>query len=215
MMIGAKHTSTFHDGEHKTARERWGEEKRLVFRVLAPAAYAIVATDGPISITLWNPDGTMRDAIGANRGVWPAEVARTTSYEDTVSRNYDKFPLLDYRAQLRIWAPTIRDRDFLAEDAVLILQRRAEEEGTLHELKRRARDIGSAIHFSELEGQLAARAQALGKVVWTDAGLSAFLDLVVADVAAARTKRTQVAAMELIEGAACRRIEEVKRSWNT
>lgn len=213
MITASKHTQTFHDGEHKAARERWGDDKRLIFRVLAPAAYAIVATDGPVSITLWNADGTMRDVIGGNRGVWPAEVARTTSYEDTVSRNYDKFPLLDYRAQLRIWAPTIRDRDFLAEDAVLILQRRAEEDGSLRELKRRARDIGSAIHFDELEGQLAARAQALGKVVWTDAGLSLFLDAVARDVAQARVMRSAIPAIELIESAAVRRIESIKRSW--
>lgn len=212
-MIASKHTATFHDGEHKAQRERWAEEKRLIFRVLAPAAYAIVATDGPVSITLWNADGTMRDAIGGNRGVWPAEVARTTSYEDTVSRNYDKFPLLDYRAQLRLWAPTMRERDFLAEDAVLILKRRAEEDGALHELKRRAKDIGTAIHFQDLEGQLAARARALGVVAWSDEGLSQFLDLVLADVAAARAKRAGVKALELIDQAAAQRIARIKGEW--
>jgi len=162
--------------DHKAARERWPSDMRLAFAVVAPAAYCIVATDGPVSLTLHNPDGSVARRFGHNRGVWPAEVAKTSNFKDTVTHNYDKFPLAFYGTQVRIWAPTIAMRDAAADDALAVLGAQAEAEGGLAELRRRALDLGPAIDFALLTRGLRERAASLGIKTWVDAELEAWLE---------------------------------------
>lgn len=153
----------------------------MAFDVLSPAALCLVATDGPVSVTLWGPGGTEPvRRIGHNRGVWPAKVARTGQWADKTTASYDKNPLMFCGTQFRLWTPTAGDRDRLADTIVDLIAARAEIDGGLEDLGHGFQDLGPALdlHLFELEwSDIAAR---LGVRVWDDTALDAYLDRIVA-----------------------------------
>lgn len=162
-------------------RERWSEHKTMAFNVLSPAALCLVATDGPVSVTLWSPGGgeAVR-RIGHNRGVWPAKVAKTTQWRDTTTASYDKNPLMFVGTQFRLWAPSIRDRDRLVEAVVDLIALRAETDGGLETLGHGFQDLGPDLDLSFFELEVSDIAARLSVRVWDDAALSAHLDRIVA-----------------------------------
>ena len=164
-------------GHPKRDRERWTAETKLAFKVLDPAALALVATDGPVSVTLWGPGGVAK-RFGHNRGVWPAKVAKTTAWKDTVSTTYDKNPFFWMGSQFRVWLPTVADRDRLAASVVDLIAARAEADGGLDALDHGFQDLGADLDLALFEMEVMAVADRLGLTAWDDDGLTAFLSRV-------------------------------------
>jgi hypothetical protein len=102
------------DDDHTATRERWSRQKKAAFDALDPVAVCLVATDGPVSVTLHNPDGSTT-RIGHNRGIWPAKAARTGSWRDTVTERVNQGPLFWVGVQHRLWFGREKDaREMLA-----------------------------------------------------------------------------------------------------
>jgi hypothetical protein len=160
-------------------RTRWSAEKRLAFSTLRPAALCLVATDGPVSVTLWHRDGGEARRIGHNRGVWPAKIARTGAWKDTVTTTYDRNPFFWVGTQCRWWCATDKARDALAAGVVDLLTARAEEFGASDALLNGFVDLGAEIDLAILEMEVFAIAERLRLQAWDDDGLSVFLDRVV------------------------------------
>lgn len=156
---------------------RWPLDKRMRFRDLAPAALALVASDGPVSVTLFAPDGRVSRRIGHNRAVWPARFVATSNWSDTVTPQWDRNPLVPMRMQFRIWCADPDARDRLAEAAVEMLAARAESDGGCEALRRDYVDLGPDLDLAMLEMELHALAERLLIApVWDDEGLSRFLE---------------------------------------
>jgi len=137
---------------HADARQRWSEEKRMAFQVLDPAALCLVATDGPVSITLFGRDGAVATRIGHNRGVWPAKLAKTASWKDTVSSTFDKNPFFFLGTQCRWWCRGVPDRDRLSTAVVDLLADYADQRGGLSDpLRHGFHDLGADLDLSMFE----------------------------------------------------------------
>jgi hypothetical protein len=111
------------EGEGMKGQQPLTRDQKLAFDALAPAALCLVATDGPVSMTLYDRSGAVVRRIGHNRGVWPAKVARTCSWKDTVTTTHDKSPFHFFGVQFRAWCLTDEDRELIEalgshEDAV-------------------------------------------------------------------------------------------------
>lgn len=179
MIAALKHVEPFEAAGTKDALKKWDALKTACFRIMRPQAFTVVATDSPMTIILRDPDGTVRDIVGAETGVWPAWVVRTEKTE-TTDHNTRVF---GFSERLRLWTYREEHRDDLADDAEAILVRRAEIDGTLKDARRVGRAIGSAFDFAELQARLEERALARGLLAMSNAELSAFLDGVALDVA--------------------------------
>jgi len=153
----------------------------MAFDVLAPAALCLVATDGPVSVTLWGPGGLEPvRRIGHNRGVWPAKVARTGQWADKTTAAYDKNPLMFCGTQFRLWTPRAGDRDRLADAVVDLIAMRAQADGALDELGHGFQDLGPDLDLNLFELEVCDIAARLGVTVWDDDALSAHLNRIVA-----------------------------------
>lgn len=164
----------------RDAAGRWTAEKKLAFEVLAPAALCLVATDGPVSVTLWGPGGEAVRRIGHNRGVWPARVARTTQWRDVTTATYDKNPLMFCGTQFRLWSPTAAARDRLAEATVDFIAQRAEADGGLEQLDHEFQDLGPDLDLNLFELEICDIARRIGVPVWDDTALDRLLDRILA-----------------------------------
>lgn len=163
------------------SRERWSPHKSMAFDILSPSALCLVATDGPVSVTLWSPGGNnVVRRIGHNRGVWPARIAKTAQWRDTTTSAYDKNPLMFIGTQFRLWTHLARDRDRLADAAVDLIAMRADADGGLEALGHGFQDLGPDLDLGLFEFEIVDVAARLGVRVWDDAGLSAYLDRIVA-----------------------------------
>jgi hypothetical protein len=159
-------------------RARWSPEKKLAFRSLDPAALCLVATDGPVSVTIFDRAGGVVTRLGHNQGVWPAKIARTGAWKDTVTATYDRNPFFWIGTQCRWWCATSEQRDKLATHVLELLSARAAE-GCAEPLLNGFVDLGADVDLSILEMEVAAMAERLRFQLWDDEGLSMFLDRIV------------------------------------
>ncbi len=148
----------------------------LAFKALAPAALCLVATDGPVSMTLYGRSGAVVERIVHNRGVWQAKVARSASWKDTVTTTHEKSPFHVFSVQFRTWCLTDAERDRLAEGVVELIARRAESDGGIATLRHGAQDLGPDLDLALFELEVVDIARRLKVPVWDDAGLLALLD---------------------------------------
>jgi len=167
--------------DHAAVRVRWSPRKTDAFNLLGPKAVVLVATDGPVSVTVTGADGSVK-RFGHNRGVWPAKVAKTGAWRDTVSSNNDKFPLVFFGTQARFWCLTEHDRDKLAESVVDLIAERAKRDGGLETLRLQCHDLGPDLDMALFEMEIAGIAQRLNVTAFDDHGLSSFLDRTLAAV---------------------------------
>jgi hypothetical protein len=174
--------------ETEEPRERWSKEKSHAFTLMAPYALYVAATDGPVSVVLYHPNGEVKKRFGHNRGVWPVRVSSTSSYKDDISRNIDKDPFTQIRVKRRIWVPTFTEVSRLVMEVGAILATAAEKAGfepLLHDFI----DAGPNFSKVDFERDILLVARALAIVAWTETALSAFLDKV---IAAAREKGIEI-----------------------
>ncbi len=167
------------EDDHASTRVRWSETKRLAFSTLSPAALVIVGTEGPVSADVWGPGGTRGEVerIGSNRPVWPARVATTGSWADTVTTTYNRSPLFWCGTLLRFWFPAKRFRDAAVTAVGDLLARRAADEDSSARLLNGFVNMGPDTDLALLEMEIAAAVEPLGApAMWDDSGLSRFLD---------------------------------------
>ena len=174
------------------AKERWSKEKAHAFDLMAPSALYILATEGLISATEWNLDGSPRKVFGGNRRCWPARIGVTTSRRDTITPLYNKGPCFEVAVQGTVWLPGASeagsDASQLALRVIDWLALQEEEAGT-PKLYAGFHDLVAAFNldeFAEAEGErhpirrleLEVRllARRFGLVAWDEDGLSLFLD---------------------------------------
>jgi hypothetical protein len=163
--------------DHDAVRQRWSINKRMAFKVMAPACLALIATDGPVSVSLWD-GGQVKHRFGHNRGVWPAKIAKGSVWKDTATAMYDKNPFFFLGAQFRVWCRTEADRDLLAAGVIDLIAARAESEGGLDPLINGFQDLGDTLDLNWFELEIHDIATRKKLTAWDDEGLSRFLDRV-------------------------------------
>lgn len=158
----------------------WSREKKLAFATLKPAALCIIATDGPVSVKVWDgAGGVVRTYGGNSNGVWPARIARSAAWSDKINDGY-RNPFFYLGTQIRLWAGDVASRDRLAEACAEMIAIRAEEFGTLGKLEEEFADLGAELDMALFEMDIVGVAERLGIATWDDYGLSGYLDRVVA-----------------------------------
>lgn len=162
---------------------RWTQRRRDVFNFLGPVSISLVATDGPISITLWDPGGGIRSRIGHNRAIWPARIVNGSAMRDAATTTWNKFPLVPVRTQARLWTLREADRDRLAASIVDLIAARAEaaeREGGQGALLHGFQDLGPDLDLAFFEMELHDVANRLRVLVWDDDGLLRWIDSIIA-----------------------------------
>ena len=155
---------------------RWTQRRRDIFNFLGPVSISLVATDGPISLTLWDQWGGVVQRIGHNRGVWPARIVKGSAMRDAATTTWNKFPLAFLGTQVRLWCLREADRDKVALSIVDLITVRAERDGGLERLEHGFQDLGADLDLSFFEMEMADVAQRLGVTVWDDEGLVRWFD---------------------------------------
>jgi hypothetical protein len=194
--------STAPEGVAKAANENewselWERARIQAFNEMSPFALSFIATDGPVSVTLW--DGQeIKKRIGHNRGVWPAKVIVGTGRGDPTKRTY-RHPIIPARMKFRLWTLTKTQRDRVAESAVELIAKCAERDGGVDVLEDGFRDVGPDLDVDMFELEVHRIAQDLGVRCWDDAGLIAFLDRVVerANTMAAKSRGGRYSPLEV------------------
>jgi hypothetical protein len=169
-------------GGDKAARDRWPTDKKLAFSTLAPASLSLVATDGPISGVQWcgSGGGIVQRWGGDNRGVWPAKLARGSTWTDNASAAYDRGPLHHTRTRIRLWARDDAARDRLALAVGEMIEMRRDVFGTHEAMINGFRDLGPELDMDLFELDIVGVAERLGIWVRDDDALSLYLDRVLA-----------------------------------
>ncbi|MFM2445583.1 MAG: hypothetical protein RI936_30 [Pseudomonadota bacterium] len=166
---------------HERVRERWSAHKRLAFETLEPISIALVATDGPVSLVLREP-GKAVVRIGHNRGVWPAKIARGSTWRDAATAKYDVNPFFYVGTQVRLWV----DSELAARTAITKLNERladldAEFGSLSHDLRNDFKALNPEIDLDLFEAEMREVIQRCTNcMVWDDDELSRHLDLLVA-----------------------------------
>ena len=151
-------------------------EQLAVFKRLRPCALCLVGTDGPVSVTLWDPaSGNVVKRLGHNRGVWPMRVAKTTSPADTVTNTYNKSPFVYVGTQVRLWLDSEDHFKRLAPsvgELLAYLSEQAMGAGLFNNFV----DLGADLQLEVLEGKIAEKARRYGWACRTDDELVAWLE---------------------------------------
>lgn len=160
----------------------WPAARREAFRALEMHAVCLVATDGPVSVTLWEPgaEGRAYRRFGHNRGCWPARVSVSRSFDDTVSPNWDKSPFWWMGVQVRLWCAGRPAALRLAESVTGLLGEMSEA-ALGAEMMHGWHDMGPEVDLGLLADELTTIAGRLGLAVWRDDELAAMLDRVAAE----------------------------------
>lgn len=155
---------------------RWTAARRFVFNTLEPAALSLVASDGPISVTLWDAGGGVRRRYGHNRGIWPARLETGAAWSDHATRKWDRNPFFFLGTQARMWFRSARARDAVAASIVDLIAARAEADGGLERLEHGFQDLGADLDLEFFELEMHDVAKRLGVPSWDDNGLVAWID---------------------------------------
>lgn len=164
-------------GGEATAPNDERERRRVeAFNMMAPAALSFIATDGPISMTLWSGNEAV-GRLGHNRGVWPGRMLKGTGRGDPAKRSFKTYAF-SAKTQCRLWTRTKAERDRIAEPVLTMIERASERDGGLAELENGFRDMGPQLDLEMLGLEMRGIATDLGIRCWDDAGLIHFLDRV-------------------------------------
>lgn len=168
-----------------TGDDAWGSglpplkltaEQLEKFRELKPCALCLVGTDGPVSVTLWNPStGNVIKRLGHNRGVWPFRIAKTSSPSDTVTSSYNKSPVMFVGTQVRLWLDSEEHVKRLAAVAAEVMSNLAEQAmgaGLINGFI----DLGPELLLPELEADLVEKARRRGWMCRNDDELVSWLE---------------------------------------
>lgn len=166
------------DRTPKGKKIAWTLTRRMVFKVMEPVALSLVATDGPVTVKLENPDGTVKRHIGHNRSVWGVRMVNSAVWRDTPTTAWDRNPYMRVRTQFRLWLRTSQERDRLLDDILEYLGRCAEADGGMDQLEHGFFDMGPSLSLDRLEKTLHEIAQGIGVPTWTDEGLVEWFDTV-------------------------------------
>lgn len=137
---------------------------------MSPHALCVVATDGPLSMTLYDALGGVKKRLGHNRGFWPVKLASSGAWKDTVSSTYDKFPSVFLGTQFRVWCESDQHEIRLAHKVSEMLGVLAEQALGV-DLDKDFRDVGPEFSLPMFEMEIHALAERLGLRVWDDDGL--------------------------------------------
>jgi hypothetical protein len=168
------------------------------FNMMAPFALAFIATDGPVSITLYNDRHEVVRRIGHNRGVWPSKIIKGTGRGDPAKKGHRSYAF-PARTRFRVWTRTRAERDRLFGPALDLIERLGERDGGLDELEDDFHDLGPDLNVDLFEVEIRDVARELNVKFWNDAELLAFLDNVVvrADEIAARSRGGRFSPLEV------------------
>lgn len=154
---------------------RWTQRRRDIFNFLDPVSISLVATDGPISLTLESRGAVLR-RLGHNRGIWPVRIVKGQAMRDAATTTWDKFPLAFFGTQRRLWCLKEAERDRVAAEIVDMLALRAERDGGSEPLKHGCVDIGPDADLDFLDMEMHGIAQSLRVKTWDDFGLVRWFD---------------------------------------
>jgi hypothetical protein len=157
---------------------RWTADRRYVFDVIEPAALSIVATDGPVSVTLYDVDHNVRERIGHNRAVWPARAVKGAAWRDHATTAWDRSPVHSISTKFRIWLLTTEQRDRAAEAVVDHMVTLSERNGSSDALYHGFVDLGRNWNLAEFGRGLRETCRRLRLVVWDDYDLAEWFDSV-------------------------------------
>jgi hypothetical protein len=162
---------------NRGARIRWTQRRRDIFNFIRPVSVSLVATDGPVSITVFRSGGLVPiTQIGHNRAVWPAKVVKGSTLRDAATTTHDKFPGVFLGTQARLWCLREADRDRVVHSIVDLIALRAERDGALAPLDKGFSDLGPELDLEFFEMEMHGVAQMLGIQTWDDDGLVRWFD---------------------------------------
>ena len=183
-------------GHPKGQTTRWTSRRRDAFGWIAPVSISLVATDGPISLTIWQPGGCeVRERIGHNRAVWPARVVNGAVARDAATTTWNKFPGLFLGTQARLWTLREFDRDRLSLSIVDLIAARgeaAERDGGHGAMDKGFHDLGPDLDLGMFEFEMHDIAKRLGVLAWSDEDLVRWLDSLSRRVDAMTAERPEV-----------------------
>lgn len=142
-----------------------------VFAVLDPAAVCIVATDGPVSVVLWGRNGEPEKRLGHNRGIRPARVVKSGTWKDSVGNTWNKNPLIPMATQIRLWAPSVQERDRVADVVLELMAAREEEHGGSELLAHGFRDLGPQLDIGLFREEIRGIGERASIKLWDDGEL--------------------------------------------
>lgn len=156
--------------DHTVTRARWDDAKKQAFVALKPSGLVVLATEAALSVTVF---GVQERRYGDNRACWPVKLMPTESWDDQVTRHWDKGPMFGVSPVIRLWFASAPVRNRMLQTTAALLDRQAEGAMPL-----RKGYVDQGPHFAEdlLELQIVMAADALGVTVWDDDQLSLFLD---------------------------------------
>lgn len=147
--------------DHAAVRAKWPEPMRQAFARLKPHALHVVATEAPVAVTLFDPDGVIVRRIGGNRGCWPMRLATSGAWGDTVTTTYDKSPFVWMGTVIRVWLADRARVKALAAHVTGVLAGMAEAAQGAGEMRHGFRDVGPDVDLDLLEGEIHAAAARL------------------------------------------------------
>lgn len=155
---------------------RLTSDQVTAFEAIGFHGMALVADDGPISVTQYGPGGAVARRIGHNRAVRSAKAARTCSFKDTVTPSYDKHPALVVAVQFRVWFLTKGECDRAVAAVTSALAERASADGGFEQLRHSFHDQGPDFDLDLFRLEMADIANRVARVWWGDMDLPQFLD---------------------------------------
>lgn len=212
----AKRASEAPDEKVRGQAIRWTQRRRDIFNFLGPMSISLVATDGPISVTLWDPGGGIRERIGHNRAIWPARVVNGSAMRDAATTTWNKFPLAFLGTQARLWTLREADRDRLSHSVVDLIAERsdeAEREGGRGLLKQGFRDLGPDLDLAFFEMEMHGIGERLGMLTWDDDNLVRWFDAIGRRFDAIKAERPEIRWGErVVARIAERDVEQMKQA---
>lgn len=155
---------------------RWTKARRDMFGFLGPVSLSLVATDGPVSITLWDRAGGVKQRFGHNRGIWPARIESGSTRNDAATTKWDRNPFFFLGTQVRLWFMTEAERDRTSASVVDLIALRAERDGGLEQLEKGFEDLGAELDLELFGLEMVDIAKRVGAVTWDDIGLLRWFD---------------------------------------
>jgi hypothetical protein len=156
-------------------------EEKHAFKLLHPYGLCIVATDGPLSATSYDPVSDDRiESFGHNQLCWPVRLNGTASWQDEVTANWNRNPVAETRVKWRLWVRRLDEREALILHVGETIRRAAEAAG-YRPMYAGFQDVGPRFKALEFGRDVELLARRMGVFSWTDRTLAAFLKAAVCE----------------------------------